>query len=144
MKRSSFIRGSGFWSLPAILLAIIWSPLIPAQPSASEAESLVTTYFNALVQGDTATIQGLLGGDLLESRKPLLDNPSYAHMLSTLYADATFEILGTKSLSHNNIAVDTRITLNPEEILLARFIISLAADAKTDVLKIIDEQEFEE
>jgi hypothetical protein len=105
-----------------------------------EAESLVSTYLSALHQGDTYTIKQTLGGDLLEARGNLLDNPSYSNTLSRIYSTANSNITRVSYIDPQHIAVDAVIELNPDEILQCRFIV---AKDENKQLKIVEETHYD-
>ena len=105
-----------------------------------EAESVVSTYLSALHQGDTVTIKQTLGGDLLEARGSLLDNPSYANRLSKMYSTASSNIVRVSYIDAQHIAVDATIELSPDEVLQCRFIV---AQDGSEQLKIVEETHFD-
>ena len=105
-----------------------------------EAESVVSTYLGALQQGDTVTIKQTLGGDLLEARGNLLDNPSYSNTLSRIYSAANSNITRVSYIDAQHIAVDAVIELNPDEILQCRFIV---AKDENEQLKIVEETHYD-
>jgi hypothetical protein len=88
----------------------------------SAANSVVNSYFIALSQGDTVTIKSLLGGDLLEKRKRLLDNPTYQGQLTSIYNNARLNIT-SNVISNDSIAIDGVITLNSGETLHRRYLL---------------------
>jgi hypothetical protein len=88
----------------------------------SAANSVVNNYFIALSQGDTVTIKSLLGGDLLEKRKRLLDNPTYREQLISIYHNAHLNITNNV-ISNDSIAIDSVITLNSGETLSRRYLL---------------------
>lgn len=105
-----------------------------------EAEAVVSTYLGALQQGDTITIKQIIGGNLLEARGNLLDNPSYSNTLSRIYSTANTNVTKVSYIDSQRIAVDTVIELNPDEILQCRFIV---AKDESEQLKIIEETHFD-
>jgi len=107
-------------------------------PSDEQARAAVATYLDALAQGDTFTIKQLLGGDYLQQRQSILDNPSYSNLLSARYSVATSHILATQQINQSQMAVDALIELSKQETLQCRFII---AKNKHDQIKIIQEEE---
>ncbi len=80
-----------------------------------EAKAVVDRYFDAHKQGDTATIQSLLDGDLLTEQKALLNNPSYPQHLVEMYMDASYEVTSLKLSDDGYLAVAADIRLNDEE-----------------------------
>lgn len=87
-----------------------------------EADAIVNNYFSALTQGDTNTIKSLLGGDFLEKRKRLLDNPTYPEHLIGIYNNARIDITNNV-ISNDSITVDTVITLNSGETMNLKYIL---------------------
>lgn len=110
-----------------------------------EAQAVVTRYFDALAQGDTETIKYLLGGKFLQRREKILSNPVYPDLLSELYALAEFEIIRSAPVGNNAIAVDTIITLNPQEIIKTRFLLAKLGHAPEEEsrFRIVGENELD-
>ncbi len=105
------------------------------------AFTTVSTYLTALTQGDTAAIASLIGGQFLDERQALLNNPTYPAMLRKLYGQAKFSILGSARADANRVHVDARIVLSPDEKIEKRFY--LANDSSTGRYLIIDEDGIE-
>lgn len=87
-----------------------------------EANAVVNNYFNALTQGDTNAIKSLLGGDLFEKRKRLLDNPTYPEHLINTYSNARLELTNNVS-GNDSITVDAAITLNSGETMNRQYLL---------------------
>ncbi len=96
-----------------------------------EAKAVVDRYFDAHKQGDTATIQSLLDGDLLTEQKALLNNPSYPSHLINMYQTAIFEITSLETFDDASISVDTKIIINDEESMQATFLLHRAERENT-------------
>jgi len=79
------------------------------------AATIMDQYFLALTSGDTASLETLLGGRLLEKRKKLLGNPAYSGYLKKTYQDANFKILNYKSNRPDSVTVEVLITLAESE-----------------------------
>ena len=103
--------------LIVVALSIQFSSSVSAEQTLDqlEAKEVVDRYFDALKQGDTGTIQSLLGGDLLTVQKALLDNPTYPEHLITMYKDATYEITALETSQDGYLVVDAKISMNDEE-----------------------------
>lgn len=88
-----------------------------------EAQAVLTRYFDALSQGDTLTLRSLMGGDLLEKRSRLLDNPSYPAFLVETYGSARYSIDNMEIISPTDIAVEASITFDQESTAQRRFLL---------------------
>ncbi len=99
-----------------------------------EAEATLISFFNALVEYDTKTIETLLGGKLLEKRKSLLNNPDYSELLMAKYSNASFEIVKIKGNKKNKIKIDVKIILNDQESIQVRFFLKKTTDP-TDLIQ---------
>lgn len=93
----------------------------PADPAAIET---VSNYLAALVAGDTVRMRNYLAPDFLQERRPLLDNPSYPHLLQNTYANATYTIIGSGKTHEGSNWIDTRIELRNHEIVNTRILVS--------------------
>ena len=82
-----------------------------------EAKSILTRYFDALKIGDVVALKKLIGGELLERRKLLLQNPTYPSHLINTYQAADFNITNTKSITPDKILIKATITLSAEDFL---------------------------
>ena len=87
------------------------------------AEYLLISFFDAQVEGDTKTIEKLLGGHLLKKRKKLLNNPSYKEFLRRTYKSARLQIISYKKLRKNSIQVDTVMIMDQQESIHINFIL---------------------
>ena len=105
-----------------------------------KAQSLVSQYLTALIQGDTKFLLDIIGGDLLESRLTLLQNPGYSTYLSTSYKDASVSVTGSRQLSANSVAVDAVIEKTVDEQLGLTFLVEVEK-GKGKKLLIVSEQE---
>jgi hypothetical protein len=118
---------------------------LSAASSADEAEAraVLLRYFDALAQGDVLTLRSLLGGDLLEKRYRLLNNPSYpAHLVET-YKQAHFRIDQYTVLNEDTIAAEVVIVLSPDENVEKRFLlIREARSGLADSRYLISDEQF--
>lgn len=89
----------------------------------NEAVDVVKVFLNALIGGDTQTIRESLGGDLLNKRKKLLDNPNYAMFLEDTYGDARFEINDCKRINMGRIMVSATVFLKNNETRKMEFLL---------------------
>lgn len=96
--------------------------LEPSGPE-SDAGAVVLRYFDAHIQGDTATIRALISGDLLEKRARLIGNPAYSGHLIDTYGQARIEITGYSTLDDGSISVEARVFMSPDETLNKRFLL---------------------
>ena len=108
-----------------------------------EAKEVVERYFDALKQGDTGSVQSLLDGDLLTTRKDLLNNPTYPDTLIELYKETSYEITAMETLDDGLVAVDTKVSMNSQESMSKRFLLQRTTRENTtsDQLYIIAEIE---
>ena len=83
----------------------------------SDAAAVMDQYFLALTSGNSASLETLLGGRLLEKRKKLLGNPAYSGHLKKTYQDANFKILNYKSNRPGSVTVEVLITFSEGETL---------------------------
>ena len=112
----------------AIYLVLVLFGFANAQYNAltdeqEEATAVLESFLNAQTAGDTETIKESLGGDLLEKRLSLLNNPDYASFLYNMYKDAFFEILNYKSIGKESIQIDVKINLNENESQRMRYLL---------------------
>ncbi len=98
-----------------------------------EAQAVLVSFFNALVEYNTKKIETLLGGKLLEKRKGLLNNPDYSEFLMAKYSNAGFEILRIKGNKKNKIEIDAKIILNDQESMQERYFLEKTTDP-TDLI----------
>ena len=88
-----------------------------------EAEDLLFRFLDAQIEGDTGSIKKMLGGNLLNKRKKLLNNPSYPDFLRRTYKNACLQIIDCKRLQKNTIQVNTIIIMNENESIHVNFIL---------------------
>lgn len=80
-----------------------------------EAESVLMRYFDALTQGDVFSMRRLMGGQLLETRSKLLENPGYPAYLGEMYARANFSVENIQLTGHGDVLIDVLISFEPED-----------------------------
>lgn len=93
-----------------------------------EAKNVLVGFLNALYEGNTSMLKQLLGGNLLEKRKRLLDNPLYPEFLRRMYSEVRFEIHGYENIGSNRIKIDAEIFLNDEESIPISFFLVTKAN----------------
>lgn len=76
-----------------------------------EGVDVLTRYLSALSRGDTDEARSLMGGELLQKRRRLFNNPEYRKYLVERYKNAHLEILGVQYLDNNKINVSVRTQL---------------------------------
>ena len=86
-----------------------------------EATSVMESYFRALTYGDLASLEMLLGGDLLSKRKMLLGNPSYSDYLINTYQDAEFKILKYENNGPDSVTVEVLVSFAQGETVRKRY-----------------------
>ncbi len=91
------------------------SPAPGVGDSNGDAAATMDQYFLALTRGDSASLETLLGGRLLEKRKKLLSNPVYSGYLKKTYKDATFKVLNYESNRPESVTVEVLITFSGSE-----------------------------
>ncbi|MCP4986426.1 MAG: hypothetical protein GY928_10300 [Colwellia sp.] len=108
-----------------------------------EAEAVLNSYFNALVDGDSIEIEKLLGGKFLDKVKRLLSNPNYAASLREIYGNASFEILNMNVKGNNTISIDSDIYFNDKYSMRVRYFMEKPAESTnlTPPFRIIKEIE---
>lgn len=99
----------------------------PLSDPQMEAENIVRGYHLALTQGDTTTIKALLGGDLLEKRRRLLDNPTYPDHLLSVYSGSTIEITKNE-MSNDSVTIEANIILGTGAIQQRRYLLKRNED----------------
>ena len=107
-----------------------------------KAQNLVSQYLAALIQGDTELLLDIIGGDLLESRRTLLQNPDYSTYLTEVYAGASLSVASSKQLSVNSVAVDVVIKKAVDEEFGFTFLVEVVKE-KGKRLLIVAEQDVE-
>jgi hypothetical protein len=88
-----------------------------------EASSIMNQYFGALVNGDVITLKTLLGGDLLKTRRSLLDNPEYPGFLSTTYMNATLKVLNLDTSKPDTVVIDALITFKHDDSIRNQYVL---------------------
>lgn len=89
----------------------------------SEAEGVLLRYFDALSQGDTLTLRSVMGGTLLETQSPLLDNPAYPAWLVETFAGARFSIDSVETLSEVEVAIEASIVFGVDDAIPRRYLL---------------------
>jgi len=89
----------------------------------ASAKHVVNQYLTALVQGDTNTVVGLLGGNFLQNRKRLLSNPTYPTRLQEIYSNVTYSIIGHQVLNISMVTVDVNIVWSDSKEEKYRFLL---------------------
>ena len=106
------------------------------------AQNLVSQYLTALIQGDTELLLDSIGGDFLESRRTLLQNPDYSAYLAEVYTDARVSVTGSRQLTANSVAVDAVIEKASDEQFVLIFIVEVMKNEEKKLL-IVAEQDAE-
>ena len=88
-----------------------------------EAESVLMSYFDSLITGDTERIINLVGGDLLEKRTALLNNPNYSEFLRNMYSNAIFTIVGHKQIKENKVMINAEVLLSQGRVMRLEFLL---------------------
>ena len=106
------------------------------------AQTLVSQYLTALIQGDTELLLDSIGGDLLENRRTLLQNPDYSSYLAEVYTGAIVSVTGSRQLSASSVAVDVVIEKSIDDQFGLIFLVEFDKD-KGKKLLIVAEQDAE-
>lgn len=126
-----------------IYMSLLCSPVATGDTRLeAKAQSLVSQYLTALIQGDTKLLLDIIGGDLLESRRTLLQNPDYSTYLAEVYTDASVSVTGSRQLTVNSVAVDAVIEKAHDEQFGLIFMVEVVKD-KGKKLLIVAEQDAE-
>ncbi len=133
------IKSRKNWYLLLALLPVLHFAVAEPNYMDAQARGVVSQYFAALSQGDTASIQQLIGGELLSTRQVLLNNPTYPEFLSNFYKDAAFTITDSNELKSGEISVSATIRLEGDEQMDMTFFLSRSE--RSDGLVIVREVE---
>lgn len=124
-----------------IFMTLLCSSVATADTRLEEnAQNLVSQYLAALIQGDTELLLDSIGGDLLERRRVLLQNPDYSTYLTEVYMGASVSVTGSRQLTANSVAVDAVIEKAADEQLGLIFLVEVVKD-KGKKLLIVAEQD---
>ena len=130
-------------AVAAFYMTLLCSSVATGETRLEEnAQKLVSQYLVALIQGDTEQLLDIIGGDLLESRRTLLQNPDYSTYLTEVYADASVSVTGSRQLTANRVAVDAMIEKTVDEQFGLIFLVEIVKD-KGKKLLIVAEQDAE-
>ena len=123
-----------------IIMTFLYSTTAKADYNLEEkAENLVSQYLVALIQGDTELLLGSIGGDFLESRRILLQNPDYPTYLTEVYTGASASVTGSRQLSANSVEVDAVIEKTADEKIDLIFLVEVVKEKEKKLL-IVAEQ----
>ena len=106
------------------------------------AQNLVSQYLDALTRGDTVFVLDVIGGELLESRRSLLQNPEYSAYLIKAYSDTKVSVIGSRQLTVDSIEVDASIEKTVDEQFKLTFLVTTVKE-KRKTLQIVSEQNIE-
>ena len=124
-----------------IYMTLLCSSVATADTRLEEnAQNLVSQYLAALIQGDTELLLDSIGGEFLESRRMLLQNPDYSTYLVEAYTDASVSVTGSRQLTANSVAVDVVIKKAVDEQLDLIFLVEVVKE-KGKKLLIVAEQD---
>ena len=121
-----------------ICIALHCSAAMAGTRLEENAQKLVAQYLTALTQGDTEFLLDVIVGDLLESRRTLLQNPSYPSYLIEAYTDASVSVTGSRQLTANSVEVDVVIEKAVDEQFKLTFLVKILSD-KSEALRIVSE-----
>lgn len=91
-----------------------------------QAENVLNRYIESMVNGNTAGLNSVLGGKLLEKRKVLHGKPEYELGLRDAHRDAhrdaQYEILSITELAEDTLQVDVKLRYTDQTIRVMRLI----------------------
>jgi len=108
----------------------------------TRARNLVSRYFDALTEGDTKSVQTLIGGELLLGRQALLENPEYSNYLIKNYRNSTVSVMNSRQVDSNLVEVGVSIHKSPDEQLELQLLVK-SMDETGENLLIVSEQDAE-
>ena len=123
-----------------IYIALQCSAALAGTHLEENAQKLVSQYLDALARGDTELLLDVIGGDLLKSRRALLENPSYPGYLIEAYTDTSVSVAGTRQLTANSVEVDVVIEKAVDEQFRLTFLVKADKD-KPETLRIVSERD---
>jgi hypothetical protein len=88
------------------------------------AQNLVSQYLDALTRGDTELVLNVIGGDLLKSRRSLLQNPDYPSYLIKAYTDTKVSVVDSRQLTADSVEVDVMIEKSLDEHYRLTFLVT--------------------
>ena len=95
----------------------------PASADEIAAANVVSSYLQATMAGDVASVQNYLSPQMLKRQQALLNNPGYSQQLSAAYANASYEIMDSRILKTGKIQIETKIHLNANDTVHSRFVL---------------------
>jgi len=107
----------------SVLLGIANAQQYAVTDEQIEARGVLESFLNAQAAGDIEIIKESLGGELLEKRLRLLNNPDYSSFLMDVYKNASFEIFNYTNLKKDSIQIDVKIDFNEQESRQIRFLL---------------------
>ena len=105
-----------------------------------KAQNLVSEYLTALKQGDTKLLLEIIGGNFLESRRTLLQNPDYSTYLIEFYTNASLSVTGSRQITDKSIEVNAVIENSVNEQFSLIFLVEIVKDKGNNLL-IVAEQD---
>lgn len=129
------------YKLAAVVIysALQCSAVMAGTQLENNAQKLVSQYLAALTRGDTELLLGVIGGDLLESRRTLLQNPGYSSYLIEAYNNTSVLVAGSRQLTANSVEVDAVIEKAVDEQFRLTFLVKTVKD-KPEILRIVSER----
>ena len=89
-----------------------------------QAMAVLQTCLDAHIDGRPEIIKQLLGGELLEKRSPLLENPAYADFIKETYAGTRYEMVDWQNVSKDSIQIDVSFNSSDQEIKRIRYLLT--------------------
>ena len=123
-----------------LLIVTLSSTSAIADDAALEAEAhdLVSRYLVAVAHGDTSAIKTLIGGELLETRRGLLDNPDYSAELIRTHQSRRLSITGVRVLGPDQAEVDLRIEESSDSQFSVQLLVARSTNGEGE-LRIVSE-----
>jgi hypothetical protein len=139
MKKTSF--------LSALFLVICLPLLVHAQggeadtgKAASIAMPILTSFFEALRNGDVNSLKNCMGGELYENRKVLIEqNKGYPDFLRQLYQGVNFNIDTIYQENNGDIQVNVSVDFDDGRTSVSKLLLSKNNVGRYEIVSIFDE-----
>ena len=95
-------------------------------PSVNELSAIetVNSYLSALMAGNTSQARLLLAPRIADERRALFDNSNYPAQLQQAYANASYDVIGSKEINTEKVQVEVRVMLNQQDTVHSQFVLT--------------------
>lgn len=107
-----------------------------------QTEIVMRNYHTALTNGDVSSLRSLLDGELLKKRLILLNNPTYPTYLKNTYQGSTFNIIETRFISKDKMAIIAKFSLGNQQTLYREFILARGNTKDQTQFRILSESAY--